>query len=83
MDLPHLGNLPVLQGAAQIVDPIGSGINEFIMWQKKILGATMTIWKNLGLHGRNTSIILSKLLWFTKFPVPKGLPKIWHKLANF
>lgn len=35
MDLPHLGQLPILQGAVQITRQIGSRINKFVTWCTK------------------------------------------------
>jgi hypothetical protein len=79
-DLPHIGNLPVLQGAAKIASQIVSGINEFITWR-----AEEDSWYNhdklekVGLPHKKWEHCLRELLHLTGCPAPKELPEVGPK----
>jgi hypothetical protein len=82
-DLPHLGQLPILQGASQIAGQIGSGINEFITWRAEELSRRdLDKAEKAGTPRKKWEHCLAELLRLTGCAAPEDLPDIWHKLAK-
>jgi hypothetical protein len=82
-DLPHLGQLPVLQGAAQIAGQIGSGINEFVTWRaEESSRRDLEKVEKAGTPRKKWEHCLAELLRLTDCAMPEDLPDIWQKLAK-